>query len=56
MVELGSTLGRKIKKAEVVSFDVFDTAVLRKLDQPHRLFQLMLPQISKVLGSVPING
>jgi predicted HAD superfamily hydrolase len=50
MVELGSTLGRKIKKAEVVSFDVFDTAVLRKLDQPHRLFQLMLPQISKVLG------
>jgi predicted HAD superfamily hydrolase len=46
-----SRLERKIDRAQVASFDVFDTAVLRKLDRPQSLFQLMVPDIVGVLGS-----
>ncbi len=46
-----SNLERKLERAQVVSLDVFDTAVLRKLDEPRSLFYLMLPRISAILGA-----
>jgi predicted HAD superfamily hydrolase len=46
-----SRLERKIDRAQVASFDVFDTAVLRKIDWPQSLFHLMLPGISAILGA-----
>jgi predicted HAD superfamily hydrolase len=50
MFKPGSKLERKIENAEVISLDVFDTAVLRTLDEPRSLFELMVPQISGILG------
>src|ERR1700684_1082416 len=44
-------LERRLDRAQVVSLDVFDTAVLRKLDEPESLFHLMLPRISAILGA-----
>jgi len=46
-----SGLERRLDRAQVVSLDVFDTAVLRRLDEPRSLFYLMLPRISAVLGA-----
>lgn len=45
-----SSLERKIETANVVSFDVFDTAIFRKIDKPHRLFDLMVPGVAETLG------
>jgi predicted HAD superfamily hydrolase len=44
-------LKRKLSRAQVVSLDVFDTAVLRNLDEPVSLFRLMLPRVSGILGN-----
>jgi predicted HAD superfamily hydrolase len=51
MLDMKSRLERKIDRARVISFDVFDTAILRKLDEPRSLFDLMLPHVSACLGS-----
>src|SRR5258708_33299416 len=50
-LKMKSRLERKIDRAQVASFDVFDTAVLRKLDKPQSLFRLMVPGIAGILGS-----
>lgn len=50
LIPMVSKLERKLDRAQVVSLDVFDTAVLRKLDRPRSLFQLMLPDVSAILG------
>jgi hypothetical protein len=47
---LGSSLQWKIRRAEVVSLDVFDTAVLRGLERPEDLFRLMRPAVSRAIG------
>jgi predicted HAD superfamily hydrolase len=45
------TLKAKIKRAEVVSFDIFDTAILRALTRPDDLFLLMQADVAAILGS-----
>ena len=43
-------LARLLRAAQAVSFDIFDTAVLRALAQPVDLFRLMGPAVSRILG------
>jgi predicted HAD superfamily hydrolase len=50
MFNSASKLKRKIENAKVVSFDVFDTAVQRQLDEPRSLFKLMQPRLAGILG------
>lgn len=45
-----SSLDRQIEKADVISFDVFDTAVQRKLDEPRSLFRLIQSRVDGILG------
>lgn len=49
-VELDRRLARMLRAAQAVSFDVFDTAVLRALAQPVDLFRLMETAVSRILG------
>src|SRR5450631_8498 len=51
MPDMKSRLERRIDRKRVISFDVFDMAILRKLDEPRSLFDLMLPRVYACLGS-----
>lgn len=51
MLKLQSKVARLIRNAEVVSFDVFDTAVQRKLDEPRSLFRLLQSGAGELLGA-----
>src|SRR4051794_30056123 len=46
-----SRLSRRIEKARVVSFDVFDTAIRRSIDEPRSVFRVMESRIVGILGS-----
>lgn len=48
-------LARMVRAAQVVSFDVFDTAVLRALAQPVDLFRLMETAASRILDEDSFN-
>lgn len=45
-----SSLEARIHHADVVSFDVFDTALLRALTRPSDLFVLMQADVARILG------
>jgi predicted HAD superfamily hydrolase len=45
------SLTLKIRRAGVVSFDVFDTAILRPLVRPDDLFRLMQAGVAAILGA-----
>src|SRR3981081_3259411 len=51
MFKIEPRLKRKLSRAHVVSLDVFDTAIIRALDEPKSLFHLMLPRVSGLLGA-----
>ncbi len=40
----------RLRRADVISFDVFDTAILRPLTDPRDLFDLMQPEVSRLVG------
>lgn len=50
---MDSTLKSKIERVDVVSFDVFDTSILRALARPEDLFALMEPAVHRLLGTPP---
>jgi predicted HAD superfamily hydrolase len=45
-----NSFAEKILKADIVSFDIFDTLIGRTLASPGHVFRLMEPEISSLLG------
>lgn len=50
-----SLIKKKIDKAEVVSFDIFDTLLVRDLDVPNDIFDLMHDKAANLIGT-PITS
>jgi predicted HAD superfamily hydrolase len=48
-------LKSKLSEADVVSFDVFDTSILRALARPEDLFLLMEPAVRRRLGRLSLD-
>lgn len=50
-VEQWASIKEKVDKASIVSFDVFDTLLVRNLNQPNDLFDYMEPLVAKILNT-----